>query len=296
MTSVSERPLLQDFQRAIEDLRSHPLISPLLKRGEVNLGALSLDAVAKLMKVDAGYYFLIAAAGLNRTSLKKASVSDEAKIVSPAKRKAFAVKERLPIRKAFADVASGAVALRGGDLDRKSRGGIEQLFRERLAEEGIGILMSPPVRQVPGILIAKRKPDGVYPDPATGAAPIIYLEIKNVRRVADDIQKRLYEIAEAALEMKFLYGALRLEGFALRSTKDVLAAPDEFRERLRAQITQALPVVVVLMLCSRAEAEKYRAGAQAFVDRVFFQEEITECLEFLRETIARHPPGTAKVP
>ncbi len=294
VTSVAERPLLQDFQRAIEELRSHPLISPLLKRGEVNLGALSIEAVAELMKLDAGYYFLIAAAGFNRTSLKKASVSDEAKIVTQSKRKAFAVKERLPIRKAFADVVSGAVALRGGDLDRKSRGGIEPLFRQRLAEEGIGILMSPPVRQVPGILIAKRKPDGVYPDPATGAAPIIYLEIKNVRRVADDIQKRLYEIAEAALEMKFLYGDLRLEGFALKSTKDVLGAPDAFRARLRAQITQALPVVVVLMLCSRTEAERYRAGAQAFVDRVFFQEEITECLEFLRETIARHPQPAKK--
>jgi len=114
------------------------------------------------------------------------------------------------------------------------------------------------------------------------------LEIKNVRRVADDIQKRLYEIAEASLEMKFLYGTLRLEGLALQSTKEVLSAPEEIRKRLRDQITQALPVVVVLMLCSSAEAERYRPGAQAFVDRVFFQEEIEDCLAFLRDTIARH--------
>ncbi len=287
---MTDRPLVDDFQRSIEDLRADPLLAPVIKRGEVNLSSLTLDTVAQLMKIDAGYYFLIAAAGLNRTSLKKAAAEDEAKIVVPAKRKAFAIKERLPVRRLFADVASSAVALRRGDLNRKSRGGIEALFRERLAEEGIGVLMSPPVRQVPGILIGRRKPDGVFPDPATGEPPILYFEIKNVRRVADDIQKRLYEIAEAALEMKFLYGTLLVEGLALRTTKDVLAAPQEFRERLRARITQALPVVVVLMLCSRSEAERYRPGAEAFVDRVFFQEEIEECLSFLRETIARHRP------
>lgn len=285
---MTERPLLDDFQRAIEELRSHPLVAPVLKRGEVNLGALTVDAIVSLMKIEAGYYFLIAAAGLTRTTLKKAAASEEAKINAPPKRKAFAVKQRLPVRKPFADIASSAVALRRGDLDRKSRGGIEPLFRERLKEEGIGVLMSPPVRQVPGILIGKRKPDGVYPDPSSGDPPIIYLEIKNVRRVADDIQKRLYEVAEASLEMKFLYGALRLEGLSLKSTKDVLAAPDEIRQRLRDQITLALPVVVVLMLCSRVEAERYRSGAQAFVDRVFFQEEIEDCLTFLRETLARH--------
>jgi len=36
------------------------------------------------------------------------------------------------------------------------------------------------------------------------------------------------------------------------------------------------------MLCSKVEAERYRDGAEAFVDRVFFEEEIEECLEFLR--------------
>ncbi len=294
---MSERPLLEDFQRALEQLRSDPHLKPALNRGgEVNLGSLKLDAIVALMKQEAGYYFLIAAAGLNRTTLKKAAAGDEAKIVSPAKRKAFAVKERLPVRKPFADIVSSAVALRRGDLDRKSRGGIEALFRERLAEEGIGVLMSPPVRQVPGLLIGKRKPDGVYPDPATGEPPIIYLEIKNVRRVADDIQKRLYEIAEASLEMKFLYGTLLLEGLALRSTREVLSAPETIRQRLRDQITRALPVVVVLMLCSRNEAEKYRGGAQAFVDRVFFQEEIEECLAFLRNTLERHPSPSGESP
>lgn len=285
---MTERPLVDDFERSIEDLRSNPILLPHVKRGEVHLGSLTLDAVAQLMKVEAGYYFLIAAAGLNRTSLKKASAGEEAKIVTAAKRRAFAIKERLPVRKSFADIASSAVALRRGDLNRKSRGGIEALFRERLVEEGIGVLMSPPIRQVPGILIGRRKPDGVYPDPAVGSPPVLYFEIKNVRRVADDIQKRLYEIAEAAIEMKFLYGALRIDGLSLQTTTEVLAAPHPFREKLRGQIVGALPVVVVLMLCSRLEAERYRDGAQAFVDRVFFQEEIEECLSFLRDTIAQH--------
>jgi hypothetical protein len=149
--------------------------------------------------------------------------------------------------------------------------------------------MSPPVRQVPGVLIGKRKPDGVYPDPATHAAPRVYLEIKNVRRVADDIQKRLYEIAEASLEMKFLYGALRLEGLGLQSTRDVLENPSPLRRRLREQIVSARPTVVVLMLCPRSEAERYREGAEAFVDHVFFQEEIDACLACLKVAIERRP-------
>jgi hypothetical protein len=285
---LTERPLVDDFERSIGELRSNPILSQHIKSGEAHLGSLTLDGVIQLMKADAGYYFLIAAAGLNRTSLKKASAGDEAKIVAPAKRRAFAIKERLPVRKSFADIASSAVALRRGDLNRKSRGGIEALFRERLVEEGIGVLMSPPVRQVPGILIGRRKPDGVYPDPALGYPPVLYLEIKNVRRVADDIQKRLYEIAEAAIEMKFLYGALRIDGLALHTTAEVLAAPQPFRAKLRTQIVGTLPIVVVLMLCSRVEAERYREGAQAFVDRVFFQEEIEECLSFLRETVDQH--------
>jgi hypothetical protein len=286
---VSESPHLEDFRRRIEEMREHKLIAPLLRRGEVHFEGLSLDDIVALLREDIAYYFLIAAAGFNRTSLKKAMEHEEARIVVPAKRRAFAVKNRLPLRKPFADIASSAIALRRGDLERKSRGAIEALFRERLAEEGIPILMSPPVRQVPGILIGRRKPDGVYPDPATHAAPLVYLEIKNVRRVADDIQKRLYEIAEAAIEMKFLYGALRLEGLNLASTRQVLDDPGALRQQLRNQISQVRPTVVVLMLCPRAEAEKYREGAEAFVDRVFFQEEIEECLAFLRAAAVAPP-------
>lgn len=279
---MPERPELDEFQSRLESLKKHPLISPILKRGECSLGLLTLDAVADLLRKDEGYYFLIAAAGLNRTSLRKAALDPEAAIVEPTKRRAFAVMKRLPIRRDFADIVSGATALRKGDLDRKSRGGVEALFRDRLAAERIPLLMSPPVRQVPGILVGKRKPDGVFPDPASQLAPRVYLEIKNVRRVADDIQKRLYEIAEASLEMKLLYGTIRLEGMDLHLTKEVVEAPAEIRRKLREQIVASHPKVVVLFLCARAEAERYRGGAEAFVDRVFFQEEIEECLDYLR--------------
>jgi len=186
--------------------------------------------------------------------------------------------------------AAKAVALRGADFGRKSRGGIEQLFRERLATEGIPLLMSPPIRSVPGLLVGRRKPDGVWPDPASGQAPRLYLEIKNVQRVSDDIQKRLYEIAEASVEMKAIYGTLRLRGLNIRTTVNVEGNP-ELRQKLRAQITASEPIVVTVFLCARAEAERYRGGGEAFVDRIFFQEEIEECLVYLKGTMARLRAG-----
>jgi hypothetical protein len=79
--------------------------------------------------------------------------------------------------------------------------------------------------------VTKRKPDGVWPDPSADQPPLVYLEIKNLRRVADDIQKRLYEIAEASLEMKFLYGNLDLRGLALPSTKQVLEGAAAIRKQ-----------------------------------------------------------------
>jgi hypothetical protein len=289
---VPTNPALDEFRRQIEALRTHRLLKPHVNRGEIHLGALSTKDIAELLSEEAAYYFLIAAAGFNRTSLKLAMSDDATKIVPKESRKAHAVRERLPVRRSFADIASSAVALRRGDLDRRKRGSIEQLFRDRLAAEGIPILMSPPIRQVPGILIGKRKPDGVYPDPALNVAPVVYLEIKNVRRVADDIQKRLYEIAEASLEMKLIYGSLEIRGLGVTDTKTVIDSASELRARLREQIRSSPPIVVVLFLCSAAEAEKYRQGAEAFVDRVFFQEEIEACLAFLKESIRRHgePP------
>lgn len=283
---MATNPALEEFERQLTALRSHKHLAPHLKRGEIHFGALSREDVAELARNEAAYYFLIVVVGLNRTSLKKATEAEAARIVEKSQRKAYAIRERLPVRAVFADVVKSAVLLRRGDLDRRSKGSIEALFRERLAAEKIPILMSPPVRQVPGLLIGKRKPDGVYPDPAEDRAPIVYLEVKNVRRVADDIQKRLYEVAEASLEMKFLYGELELRGLGLTSTKAVLSAGSELRAKLRAQIIASKPAVVVLMLCSKNEAERYREGAEAFVDRLFFQEEIEECLAFLKGAVA----------
>jgi hypothetical protein len=284
---VVDSPALEEFKRQIQALRAHPVIAPLVKRADVYLGQLKREDIAKLLRDDAAYYFLLAAAGLNRTSLKKATVDEAAQIVPKTLRRAFAVEKRLPVRKPFADVANAAVVLRRGDLERRSKGEIEQLFRERLDAEGIALLMSPPVRQVPGILIGRRKPDGVYPDPASGISPAVYFEIKNVRRVADDIQKRLYEIAEASLEMKLLYGSIELRGLGIKSTFEVIKESSKLRARLREQIRRAKPLVVVLMLCSRTDAERYREGAEAFIDRLFFQEEIEDCLQFLRQAISK---------
>lgn len=286
---MTDAPDLEEFQRQIQALKRHPLLRRLLRTGEVTFRGLSMEAVKELARAEAGYYFLIAAAGLNRTTVKAAMNEAEAAIVAKGLRRAFVIRKRLPIRGSFEQVAHTAVTLRRSDLSRRTKGAIEQLFRERLQSEGIPILMSPPVRQVPGLLIGKRKPDGVFPDPAADLAPRVYLEIKNVRRVRDDIQKRLYEIAEASLEMKFLYGTMELKGLGITSTKAVAADAPALRAKLRARVMASPPIVVLLLLCSKAEAERYREAAEAFVDRVFFQEEIEECLKFLKKATSGKP-------
>lgn len=291
---MPSHPALDEFRRQVQALRKHPLLKDHISRGgEARLDALTLDHVAAMIreKDQVAYYFLIGAAGLNRTSLKQATEVPEAQLVQKVQRKAYAIRARLPVRAAFDALADRAVTLREVDLKRRTLGGIEQLFRDRLRDEGIPIAMSPPVRQVPTLLVARRKPDGVYPDPATGQAPRLYLEIKNLRRVSDDIQKRLYEIVEASLEVKLLYGTVKLQGLGVRATRAVLDAPSEHRARMRAQIIASEPVVVALLLCPRADAERYREGAQAFVDRVFFQEEIDDCVAFLKATIAGFQPS-----
>ena len=134
-----------------------------------------------------------------------------------------------------------------------------------------------------GALIERRKPDGVYPDPDTGKAPELYLEVKKINRVRDDIQKRLYEIAQVSVEMKLLYGNLELAGLKLSEllqNSNRSAARKAFRD----QITASKPVVAALLICRAEEleiAKRYRAGAEAFLDRVFFPDEIDECIGFL---------------
>jgi hypothetical protein len=279
---LSSEPRLQEFRRQLEELVARGPVKRVASRGTVRLADLTLDEVTSVIREDVGYYFLLAAANLNRTSLKAVMRAEASQIVTPRKRRAFAIHSQLPVQTSLPGVIERAVALRAADLGRASRGSVEALFRQRLEDEGIPVLMSPPLRRVPGILVSGRKPDGVYPDPATHAPPRVYLEIKNIRRVSDDIQKRLYELAEASFEMKYLYGDLRVDGLSLVSTEDV-AGSAELRAGLRAAMTATKPVVVGLFLCARDEGERYRAGAEAFVDRLFFQEEIEECLQFLRD-------------
>ncbi len=296
---MPQHPELEEFRQRVAALRRHPTLRHHVSGDTVRLAKLDLKELDELIHLDEGYYFLIAAAGLNRTSLKKATAEADAQIVAPKLRRAFVIKERLPVTVSFKGTADISLALREADLKRKRRGGVEQLLRERLKEEGIPVLMSPPPRRVPGLLVGQRKPDGVYPDPDSGQPPRLYLEVKSVRRVADDIQKRLYEIAEASLEIKAIYGHLKLEGLGVESTLAV-EGNAELRAALRAQVTASEPVVVALLICPKAEAQRYRDGAQTFIDRVFFQEEIQQCLEFLKETIDRlehdghpsapHPP------
>ena len=284
---MAETPELEEFRRDVDALTDHPILRVHRRGDDVRLGELTRSEVAQLIKGrGAGYYFLIAAARLNRTALKKAAAEPEAMIVAARERPAFAIQRRLPMRVSFRETAANAVTLRRGDLGRKSSGGIEGLFRERLHAEGIRLHMSPPVRRVPSMLVRQRKPDGVYPDPAENRPPRVYLEIKNVRRVADDIQKRLYELAEASIEMKVLYGTVHLRGLDIHDPSRV--APDsEYRDAIRRQIVATVPTVVGLFLCPRELAERYRAGAEAFIDRVFFQEEVDECLAFLKAAITR---------
>jgi hypothetical protein len=272
---------LEAFRLAVEALEKSPEIEAVLVDPQrVQLSRLTLDQVTSLLGSDAGLYFLMAAAKLNRTSLKRAIADPEAQVVAQRRRRSYAVLTRLPVEDDFKQLAAQAIALRSSDLQRRARGQVEQLFRERLADEEIPLLMSPPVRIVSGALIVGRKPDGVWPDPKLGLSPKVYLEIKNIRRVSDDIQKRLYELAEASLEMKLLYSDVNLSGLALTDTSE--ASSQGSRDRLRAQILGHAPVVIGLFLCSRDEAERYRAGAHAFVDRIFFQEEIDECLTYLK--------------
>lgn len=279
---MTEHPELDEFKRQIEELRRHPLIAQRTSsKGRVSLSKLTLEEVAALMSMEAGYHLLTVAADLTRTTLKKALETPDALLAEPRLRQAFVVQSRLPVGASFDELARSAIGHRARDLRRRSRARVEEFFRDRLIAESVPIVMAPPIPRVPGLLIDYRKPDGVYPDPTTGLPPRLYLEIKNINRVSDDIQKRLYEIAETSIEMKMLYGDLELRGFDHKTTMNVAGNP-ALRDALRQQITRSLPIVVAFFICPREQAERYRPGAEAFIDRLFFQEEVEECIAFLK--------------
>jgi len=276
---MTETPEFDDFQRELQKLRRHPLLRARIKGDELRWKGITVEEVARLLGHRAAYSLLLAAAKLTRTTLKKATLDPEVAITTAKLRPARAVVQRLPVRTSFNELVARAEAVRSQDLQRKARGTIEEHFKQRLVAEKIPILMA---KRVAGLLVSQRKPDGVWPDPADDEPPQVWLEIKNVRRVSDDIQKRLYEIAEVSLEMKLLYGRLELTGLGVSRPSEVLAAPAGMRAMVRAQIVGVQPVVVALLLCPRPEAERYRAGAEAFIDHVFFQDEIEACLDVLR--------------
>ncbi len=289
VAGLTDTSPIEAFRREIEAFRQHPLIEPHLNDDIIDLTALPLRDIALIAKnrsTTAGYYFLLGATTLNRTTIK-AQRKNAIKVgVAKQYLLAHVLKESFIAMK-FSSVVERAVSDRSRTLGRASSGRFEELFRDLLTSKGVGVVMSTKghVVTVPGLLIKGRKPDGAYPDPRTGAAPQIYLEVKNVKRVSDDIQKRLYEIAQVSLEMKTLYGSLEFKGMNA-TPDDVKRDTSAYRVQMRRAITATLPVVVGLLMCSKKEAEPYREGIEAFVDRVFFApDETLDCVEFLKATI-----------
>lgn len=277
-------PDLRALEREVRALGKHPRLARVIDgSGTVMLKELSLEDVDALLGVDEGALLLMATGAMSRTDVRTAITTGDVLLVAPPLRRAFVVQSKLPASASFEIMVELAIAKRRATLGRTENAATETLFRERLEFEGVPLRMSGAWTR--GLLVARRKPDGVWPDPESGQAPRLYLEIKKINRVADDIQKRLYEIAEVSLEMKFLYGDLRLKGMAL----DNLLTPDAHPKALaalRRQVTRANPVVVALVLCPEEQLERartYRARAEAFIDRLFLPDEIDKCIEFLAE-------------
>jgi hypothetical protein len=277
-------PELQALEGQLKELRHHPTIAKVVSAdGQVVLQQLKTEDVAPLLADEAGSLFLMAAADLNRTALRTGILSPDAQLVAPPLRRAFVVRSKLPFQVDFDVVVRLALQRREPTLSRGVNAATETLFRERLEFEGIPIRMKGAYTR--GLLIDRRKPDGVYPDPETGRRPQLYLEVKKINRVADDMQKRLYEIAEVSLELKLLYGDVKLQGL----DSETLLAPDaraDAAKSVRSQIISSNPTVVALILCRTEELERarrYREGAEAFIDRVFFSDEIDDCIAFLAE-------------
>lgn len=280
------QPELQELERALRALaEDHALVSVGADTGQLHLRDLRLEQVAELLRTDAGAQLLMAAASMSRTDVKHGIAAVEAQLVAPPLRRAFVVHAKLPAAISLDTAVDLAMARRRGTVVRNENAATEQLFRDRLAFEGVPLRMQGAWTQ--GLLVERRKPDGVFPDPDTGDAPTVYLEVKKINRVADDIQKRLYEIAEVSFEVKFLYGDLRIDGLDLRQLLDADTRARAVGE-LRAQITRSRPKVVALLLCPHAQldrAKSYRARAEAFVDRVFYADEIDECIAFLAAAV-----------
>lgn len=276
------QPELKALEEDLLALREHPILGGCIgPGGELEFAALSLEQIATLLAEPSAAVLLMAAADLNRTALRTGLDDPDAQLVAPQLRRAFVVKTKLPPKAGFSTVVSLAVQRRGATLSRSANAATETLFHERLEFEGIPIRMKG--GWTSGTLIERRKPDGVYPDPDSGMAPELYLEVKKINRVRDDIQKRLYEIAQVSLEVKLIYGDLEISGLNLAELLQDSERPAA-RKAFRDQITTSKPVVAALLICRTEEleiAKRYRPGAEAFIDRVFFPDEIDECIGYL---------------
>jgi len=89
---MSANPELEDFRKRTDALSRHKILRKFIRGDMVELGRLSLEDISDLDGEEQGRYFLQAAAELNRTSLKAAAKTPEAKIVQPRLRRAFAIK------------------------------------------------------------------------------------------------------------------------------------------------------------------------------------------------------------
>lgn len=197
---------LQLLEADLQALRNRPELRKLVDRtGRIDFSRLDLADLASLLADPTASLLLMAAADLNRTALRSGIEQSHAQLVAPVLRRAFVVQSKLPPTADFNALVGLALQRRAGTLGRNSSATTETLFRDRLAFEGLPIRMKGGYTS--GLLITRRKPDGVYPDPDTGLAPRLCLEVKKVNRPRDDIQKRLYEIAEVSMELKFLYGS-----------------------------------------------------------------------------------------
>jgi hypothetical protein len=279
------QPELRALEQELLALREEEVLASAIQPGgTIAFEQLELAQIAELLSVPAAAILLMAAADLNRTALRSGLDHPDAQLVAPQHRRAFVVKSKLPASADFTTVVRLALQRRSETLERSANAATETLFRERLEFEGIPIRMRG--AWTSGILIDRRKPDGVYPDPDSGLAPRLYLEVKKINRVRDDIQKRLYEIAEVSLEVKFLYGGLALSGLDLTELIDQ-DGRTAARAELRTRTIASSPAVAALLICRSEEleiAKRYRPGAEAFIDRVFFSDEIDQCIEYLAAT------------
>jgi hypothetical protein len=90
---VTDTPEFDEFKKELAKLKTHKLFKQVLTKQELHLAKLTLEEVATLLLQDVARYFLLAAANLNRTQLKKAAQEPETAMVAKKLRQAHAVQK-----------------------------------------------------------------------------------------------------------------------------------------------------------------------------------------------------------